>query len=290
MMRRNSTVQSMYSSSSTCTEVSEEPRSEMSDDRMSSKEHGDASGSESTTADGCMSTCSSKASTIASNCGTAHVDEDEQNAALAPAVGGNPVSKATSASSLPLQPEQPHLWFAAPFVLGALSVKVLLVLLCCSGAVQLNFGRNYHDHTAQHALETFKEEAEKRLASQELVLKDILSKVQKMQPKHDVPSIEPDLVRKILDLRAILSESAKNGSGTTEHCLPVKDDIAGEQHPSDEFVHSSTSTSSTGSPASQTNWVGVKSICVAWLGMVAICSMFQIPRSANMRQTAQRGL
>lgn len=282
-MVRRSTLTSISTDTSISTEIPLEPHLEVSESGLTSDTQCESL-SESAAIDGDDSRASSLASTApplpTPPCTNA--DPQELPRAMVASGGG-----------------------AGAFVVGALCTVALLGLFWSIGIIQIQVpfstGRHCHADATSNALQTLKEEMERRLASQELMMKDLMSQVrtaqvetihlnkgsdegykvdaalQKQSAQHD-----SDLEHSTLHTYAHAqdSESAQSLSREPEAGAALGISLAQNNRSLNYFPHGSSKSDlalAASVNASRREWFDFKSLCSIWIGLVLICSMVQEP-------------
>jgi hypothetical protein len=187
-------------------------------------------------------------------------------------------------------------WIAGAFACGALFAIALLALFWSSGAVQVQFAPtiNHEAETARSALETFKEQAEKRLATQERMLQDIVAHMQTTQASVGMEtkdarsgSTNAPAIQQGLEAASDFSLSQSNGSTVASgiDLLIAKPDM---------FTSLEKLSAATSLPHEDSNeaargwWINSRLAGAVWLGMVFFCSMFQTTLASNLQKRAEQ--
>lgn len=198
------------------------------------------------------------------------------------------------------------------FAFGVLFAIASFALLWSTNAVQIRFASTTEDHhteVAQKALESFKEQAEKRLATQERMLQDILAKMQTAQAAQDgdrevtevskskasggiervaAPSVSanvPQTHEQVFQVSDVLSSPSNSTSTMSSIALLLsKPDVlsgssfegAGDLLDGSKKLDIGTALPhQAASEAARGWWINTRLACAVWFGLVLICSMFQ---------------
>jgi len=171
---------------------------------------------------------------------------------------------------------------AGALVVGAMCIVAVVALFWSIGLVQIHIphsvGRHGPADVTSHSLQALKEEMEKRLASQELMIEDLMSQVlsARATTKLDKGSDEwsnardrdsDQKQRGELEVGADLGVSAVLSNSSLNY-FPH-----GSSH-SDLTSHLASASSVS---ASRSGWLHLKTLCSIWISTVVVCSVVQEP-------------